>query len=360
MTDQDRRSLLKGAALAGASAILPGFARAEGGSSAFYRIATEETFTTSEVYEATAAYIKSGADDEAGLGLPPADSALIRSLTDMGEGRLADMDSAGINMQVLSLWSPGVQIFDAVQGTELAHETNNQLAAAKRGNPDRFAGLATIATQAPERAAQEIDRTMTTLGLNGVLINSHTKGEYLDNPKYWPIFEAAQAIDAAIYLHPRKPSNEMFQPFSQYAMEGPMFGFHIDASVHSVRLLLSGVFDTFPDLTIVVGHMGEGLPFWLKRLDDIVAREDLQTIMRKPSEYFRDNFVITTSAMFWDPILTLSHEVIGADRIMFGVDYPFASSEEGVAWLDAAPLSEADKKKIYETNARRVFNIVNA
>ena len=201
MADQVRRSLIKGAAFAGAGALLPAMARAQGGSNSdFYRIATEETFTTPEVYEATAAYIKSGADDEAGLGLPPADSAVTRSLTDMGAGRLASMHSAGINVQVLSLWSPGVQIFDAVQGTELARETNNQLAAAIGDNPDRIAGLVTIATQDPEQAAQEIDRGVTTLGLNGVLINSHTKGEYLDNPKYWPTLEVSLCACAASHL----------------------------------------------------------------------------------------------------------------------------------------------------------------
>ena len=274
MPDQDRRTLLKGVAAAGAVAMMPALTRAQGAAGdAYFRIATEETFTTREVYAATAAYIESGADDEAGLGLPPADSGLIESLTDLGEGRLAGMDSAGIDMQLLSLWSPGVQIFDAQQGTGLARQTNDQLAEAIRANPERLAGLVTVATQDPGGAAQEIDRGINTLGLNGVIINSHTKGEYLDNPDYWEIFEAAQSIGTAIYLHPRKPSVEMYQPFSEYAMDGPMYGFHMDASVHAVRLLLSGVFDAFPKLTIVLGHMGEGLPFWLQRLDDIVARE---------------------------------------------------------------------------------------
>ena len=311
----------------------------------------------SETYDATAAYIKSNAADEVGLGLPPKGSELVQKLLDLGEGRLADMDAGRIDKQLLSLWSPGVQIFDPVQGTELATLTNDSLAAAVKRNPDRFAGLVTIAPQDVESAALEIERGITTLGLNGVLINSYTKGEFLDKQKFWPIFEAAQAHDAAIYIHPRKPAPGMYEPFAEYGMDAAMWGFHADTSTHAIRLLLSGVFDQFPDLTIVLGHMGEGLPFWLNRLDTISSRSQLDTIERKPSEYFLDNFVITTSAMFWDPILELSHKVLGPDRILFGVDYPFAPNEVGTRWLDAAPINDQDKRKIYSENAQRVFHL---
>jgi 2,3-dihydroxybenzoate decarboxylase len=214
-----------------------------------------------------------------------------------------------------------------------------------------------VAPQDPEAAASEIERGMSKLGLHGVLINSYTKGEFLDRQKFWPIFEAAVAHDAAIYIHPRTPAPQMYEPFSEYRMDAPMWGFHVDISTHAVRLLLCGVFDQFPGLTIVLGHMGEGLPFWLNRLDTISARMGLETIKRKPSEYFLDNFVITTSAMFWDPILKLSMEVLGPERIMFGVDYPYAPSEVATKWLDAAPISDEDKRKIYATNAERVFQL---
>ena len=154
-----------------------------------------------------------------------------------------------------------------------------------------------------------------------------------------------------------KPAPGMYEPFADYQMDAPMWGFHMDASTHAVRLLLSGVFDQFPDLTIVLGHMGEGVPFWLNRLDTIAARSGLETIRRKPSDYFRDNFVITTSAMFWDPILELSLKVLGPDRILFGVDYPFAPNDAGTDWLDAAPVSDQAKRKIYSQNARQVFHL---
>jgi len=363
MASLSRRQFIKSSALV--SSVLPfsnAFAQSESSANSFdpdrfTRIATEETFATPEVYAATANYIKQGHNDEAGLGLPPEGSALVQSLMDLGEGRIADMDEAGINKQLLSLWSPGVQIFEPELGTELAKETNDQLAEVVRDKPDRFAGLVTIATQAPEQAALEIERGMSTLGLHGVLINSHTKSEFLDNKKYWSIFEAAQEQNAAIFIHPRVPSTQMFEPFADYQLSGAMYGFHVDASLHAIRLMLSGVFDEFPDLTIVLGHMGEGVPFWLQRLDDISARVNLETIKRKPSEYFRDNFVINTSGMFWDPILMLCMEVLGADRILFGVDHPFASNTRGTQWLDNAPLSDEEKVKIYQTNSERVFRL---
>ena len=356
MPDRSRRTFLKQSIVVGSAAALAPHAisRAE---QDYFRIATEETFGTSEIYDATAEFIAGNPADEVGLGLPPKHIELTQQLFDLGAGRIANMDAGRIDKQLLSLWSPGVQIFGPQQGTELAQQTNDQLAAAVREHPDRFAGLTTIAPQDPESAALEIERGMSSLQLNGVLINSYTKGEYLDNRKFWPIFEAAQAHDAAIYMHPRKPPPQMYAPFADYSMDSPMWGFHAEAATHAIRLLLSGVFDEFPDVKIVLGHMGEGLPFWLDRLDKIAARNELATIKRKPSEYFRDNFVITTSAMFWDPILELSLKVLGAERILFGVDYPFAPSAAGTRWLDNAPISHDQRKMIYAENARRVFHI---
>jgi 2,3-dihydroxybenzoate decarboxylase len=356
MTDSNRRDFLKKTALLSTAAALAPTAVTRGADD-FYRISTEETFGISEIYDATAAYIKKSPDDEVGLGLPPKGSELVRKLLDLGDGRIADMDAGSIDKQVLSLWSPGVQIFDPAQGAELAALTNDRLATAVKRHPDRLAGLVTVAPQNPQSAALEIERGMTTLGLHGVLISSYTKGEFLDQQKFWPIFEAAESHNAAIYIHPRKPAPSMYEPFSEYGMDAAIWGFHADISTHAVRLLLSGVFDQFPNLTIVLGHMGEGLPFWLNRLDTISARSQLATIKRKPSEYFLDNVVITTSAMFWDPILELSHKVLGPDRILFGVDYPFAPNEAGTRWLDAAPLSDQDKRKIYSENAQRVFHL---
>lgn len=248
-------------------------------------------------------------------------------------------------------------MFDAGLGTELARLVNDRLAEAIRQHPDRFAGLAAVATQDPDNAAQEIKRAGSGLGLNGVLINSHTNGEYLDDRRYWPIFEAAQALDTPIYLHPRTPPAQMYDAFCDYSMDGALWGFAAETSLHAVRLLMSGVFDEFPELTIVLGHMGEGLPFWLDRLDQVSARPGMPQLRRRPSEYFRNNFAITTSAMFWDPVLVFFHSVLGADRIMFAIDSPFATSEPATRWMDAAPLSDADKRKIYQEKAEAFFSL---
>lgn len=358
MIDENRRNFLRQSALIStAAAINPTSIAQTTNDAEFFRISTEETFGVPEVFDATAALIRSDPSDEVGLTLPPRQAGLVQKLFDLGEGRIADMDRGRIDRQLLSLWSPGVQVFPPRQGTELAAHVNDRLASAVAENPDRLAGLVTIAPQDPAAAAREIERGMSTLGLHGVLINSHTKGEFLDNRRFWPIFEAAQANDAAIYIHPRKPAPQMYAPFADYSMDNAMWGFHADTSTHAIRLLLCGVFDQFPHLTIVLGHMGEGLPFWLNRLDTIAARSALPTIKRKPSEYFLENFVITTSAMFWDPILKLSLEVLGPERILFGVDYPFASNEAGTGWLDAAPISDEVRRKIYADNARRVFHL---
>jgi 2,3-dihydroxybenzoate decarboxylase len=355
MTDNSRRIFLKQTALLSTAAAVETSALAQtAGGADFYRIATEETFGVPEVYDATARLIQSNPQDEVGLSLPPKQSGIVQKLFDLGDGRIADMDRGRIDKQLLSLWSPGVQIFPADQGGELAQLANETVSVAVRENGERLAGLITVAPQDPTAAALEIERGMTVLGLHGVLINSYTKSEFLDQQKFWPIFEAAVAHNAAIYIHPRKPAPQMYQPFADYSMDSAMWGFHADISTHAIRLILSGVFDQFPDLTIVLGHMGEGLPFWLNRLDTIAAR-GVPTIKRKPSEYFLDNFVITTSAMFWDPVLKLSHEVLGPERIMFGVDYPFAPNEAGTNWLDAAPISDEDRRKIYSENARRIF-----
>ena len=358
MSDTSRRKFLQQAALmSSASALAPFSTSSAAMEKEYFRIATEETFGTSEVYDATAKLIATEPVDEVGLGVPPKSSELVQQLLNLGDGRIADMDRGRVDKQLLSLWSPGVQIFESQQAVELAAHTNDQLATAIRKHPDRLAGLTTVAPQDPTAAAQEIERGMSTLGLHGVLINSYTKGEYLDDRKFWPIFEAAQANDAAVYIHPRKPAPNMYEPFSKHTMDGAMWGFHADTSTHAIRLLLSGVFDEFPNLTIALGHMGEGLPFWLNRLDIIAGRYELASIKRKPSEYFLDNFVITTSAMFWDPILELSLKVLGPDRILFGVDYPFAPSEAGTRWLDAAPVDHDVRKKIYSENANRVFHL---
>lgn len=328
------------------------------GSAAYQRIAVEETFSVPEVLDGMRELLEREPDREPGLSAPPyVLTDTIQALYDLGEGRIAAMDAARVDKQVLSLWSPGVQVFDPAQGTELARLVNDRLVEAIRARPDRLAGLATIAPQDPEAAAQEVERAVAGLGLNGVLINSHTNSEHLDDPKYWPIFEAVQALGTPIYMHPRNPPAQMHEAFTDYTMGGALWGYAMETSQHVVRLLMGGVFDEFPELTIVLGHMGEGLPFWLDRLDQVSARPGMPQLRRRPSEYFRDNFVITTSAMFWDPVLEFCVAVLGAERILFAIDSPFAPAQRGTEWLDAAPISDADRRRIYQDNAERIFSL---
>jgi len=185
-------------------------------------------------------------------------------LLDVGEKRLEDMDRVGIDMQVLSLAGPGLEVFETPVTITLARKANDALSKIIEANPERFAGFAAIPTQAPEAAAEELERVVKTLGFKGAKISSHVKGEYLDDEKFWVIFEMAEQLGVPIYLHPRVPPPDMIKPFLKYKeLAGPMWGFSVDAGLHALRLICSGLFDRFPGLKIILGHLGEALPFWL-------------------------------------------------------------------------------------------------
>lgn len=330
-------------------------------------IATEEAFAPVEYIEAYLALAPS-LDTPASRYLASyyGKPEFVRELTDL-DHRLAEMDRAGVDMHLLSITGPGVQAFDADRGTELAMIANDTLAAAIARHPTRYAGLAAVAPQDPGRAAREIERAMGPLGLNGVIINSHTHGEYLDDPRFWPIFEAAVACDAPVYLHPTIPSDAMIAPFSQYGMMGALWGFGADASLHVVRMILGGVFDTFPTLKIVLGHLGEGLAFWLGRLDNRysnIKRRGLspqgKPLQRLPSEYFASNFHITTSGMMTAAPLDFCLTMFGEDRIMFAIDYPYEQTGEAVDFIRSTPLSPEARRKISHANAEALFRIAPA
>jgi 5-carboxyvanillate decarboxylase len=295
------------------------------------------------------------------LGEDPGARLVHSRLVDIGAGRIAHMDATGIDMSVLSITSPGVQVFDAVTATQLAHDANDVLAAAVAANPTRLAGLAAVAPQYPDGAAKELERAARTLGMKGYLINSHTMDEYLDDSKFWPIFEAAEAMDLPLYLHPREPSPSMVAPFLDYGLYFAGWGFAVETATHAMRLIMCGVFDRFPGLRIVLGHMGEGLPFWLQRIDNRYALQvkigAVKKLPRMPSQYFLDHFVITTAGVMSAPALKLSLEVLGEDRIMFAADYPYESVEEGVKFLDDVEITEVQRRKIYAGNAERIFRL---
>lgn len=330
------------------------------------RIAVEEAFVTEEIAQEWRKVLSSefvepgfrlmGASI---LGEGPVAHAVHSRLVDIGAGRIAQMDAAGIDVAILSITSPGVQVFESVTATRLASDANEVLAAAVAAHPTRLAGLATIAPQYPEGAAKELEHAVQKLGMKGYLINSHTMGEYLDDRKYWPIFEAAEALNAPLYLHPREPSPSMVAPFLDYGLYFAGWGFAVETATHALRLIMCGVFDRFPNLRLVLGHMGEGLPFWLQRIDNRYSLQvklgAIPKMPKLPSEYFRNHFYITTSGVMSAPALHLSIEVLGEDKIMFAADYPYESVEDGVKFLDEVDITEVQRRKIYAENATRIF-----
>jgi 5-carboxyvanillate decarboxylase len=336
-------------------------------------IAIEEHFTTMEHVNALRSLIeevslKSVVGESnisfearwvAPLEHPADDDHIVSKLLDVGEKRIDVMDEAGIDLQVLSIMSPGVQVFDETTGTILSRSINDKLAEIIRGNPKRYAGLATIAPQDPKAAATELERAITELGLSGACIHSHTRGEYLDDKKYWDIFTMAERLGVPIYIHPRTPSPDMIRPYLTYpSLATGMWGFAAETSLHAMRLICSGLFDQYPRLKIILGHLGEGLPFWIWRLDNRWLKNQFgMKIKKRPADYIRDNFVVTTSGMFYHPSLLCTSLSLGAEKILFAVDYPFESCKDAVKFIESAPIDDNDKEQICHANAEMCLRL---
>jgi len=282
-------------------------------------------------------------------------------LLDLEQLRLAEMDANDVDVHLLSLVSPGVQMFDRDTAVALARLSNDRLSETIRRHPTRFAGLACFAPQDPAAAATEMERAIRSLTLNGFLVNSHTDGVYLDDQRCWPILEAAEALDAPLYIHPRSPSNGMAAPFRDYRMDGSIWGYGMETGTHAVRLMLSGTLDRFPRLRIVLGHMGEALPFWLWRLDYMASpgsRAALKNSL-KPSEYMQRNFSMTTSGLEDPLVLRYMIDKVGVERLMWAIDYPFQQTPASVAFINSATLSDAEREQIAHRNAERIFRIAS-
>jgi 5-carboxyvanillate decarboxylase len=329
------------------------------------RIATEEAFAVPEQFDAYRALGRStwSSPDVVFWSriLDNPENRLIDALLDVDDARIADMDANGVDVQLLLLTSPGVQVLDAATATAMAARANDLLAEAIARHPDRLAGLAAFAPQDPARAADEMRRAIEELGLNGFVVNSHTEGEYLDQEKFWPILEAAEALDAPIYIHPRPLPQAAIGPYLDQELWAGIWGYAAETGLHGLRLITSGIFDRFPKLKIVLGHMGEGLPYFAYRID-YMSRILRQIGSHKPyeldpSEYLKRNFLITTSGMNHHPPLELCLEELGADNIMWAIDYPYQQTPECVEFMDSAPIAPEDREKIYAGNAERVFGI---
>lgn len=285
-------------------------------------------------------------------------------LYDRGPLRLEQMDAAGVDFQILSLFDPGVQDeTDVTRAIDLARRANDDLADTVRTTPNRFGGFATLATQDPDAAAAELERAVTDLGLVGALINGHCQGRYLDDPAYEPLFACAESLGAPIYLHPTTPHpavmDAWFTPYVADGMHLASWGFAVEAGTHVLRLIYSGLFDRFPRLQMIIGHLGEMLPFAAYRVDryyglggEGTSSHDLQ---RLPSEYLRSNFHVTTSGNFCSPAFACTLEVMGADRVMFSVDYPMDDNQTGVEFMASYPMDEETRRKVGSGNAIRLF-----
>ncbi|WP_316195213.1 amidohydrolase family protein [Bradyrhizobium sp. SZCCHNRI3052] len=329
------------------------------------KIAVEEAFVTAEI-AAEWKKVLARSDVEPGfakmgesiLADTPGNALLHGRLIDIGKGRIAHMDKVGIDVQVLSLTSPGVQVFAPDLAVRLAAEANDALAEAVRAAPTRLAGLGAVAPQDPVAAAREIER-IKALGLRGLIVNSHTFGEYLDASRYAPIFEAMEATGLPMYLHPREPGPGMVQPFLDYGLYFAGWGFAAETGLHAMRLIMSGTFARYPKLKIILGHMGEGIPFWLQRIDNRYLLQvkigAVEQLPRLPSEYFLDNFVITTAGVTSMPALRLSIDVLGAERILFAADFPYEDDAEAVRFLEEAALTQRERELIAYQNAERLF-----
>ncbi len=338
----------------------------------YKRIATEEAWLPPEIMDL---YLKEIAEkniNDPGFnqlwGYFAGDNEMARNqrrrMVSLGEERLADMDGAGVDMAVLSLCSPGVQLFDPATATSLARESNDYLAEGIAKHPDRFMGLAAFSPLDPDNAAKELERSVTKLGLRGGILNGHTLGTYLDDEKYWPVFEAAEALDVPIYLHPNMPPQSMIEPFLSRALDAAVYGFACDTGLHALRLMIAGIFDKFPKLQIILGHCGEALPYWLYRVDFMHGRiastgrhPNVQPLKRRAWDYLIDNFYYTSSGVGWAPPIKYVQDVIGVDRMMYAMDYPWQFVPAEVGALDAMDIEDSAKKAFFEDNARRLFKI---
>ncbi len=344
-----------------------------GGGQGYLRIATEEAFATQEQIDVFLRMIREGTADKGMVSLwgfyaqSPSERAtqILHRLLDLGEQRIADMDATGIDKAILALTSPGVQpMLDLDEAKGIATRANNTLADACQKYPDRFIGMGTLATQDPEWSAREVHRGARELGFKGVQINSHTQGEYLDDPKYDPIFRALVEEGQPLYIHPSTPPDSMITPMLESGLDGAIFGFGVETGMHLLRLITIGIFDRYPDLQIMVGHMGEALPYWLYRLDFMHQAgvrskryERMKPLKKTIAEYMRSNVLITNSGVAWEPAIKFCQQVVGEDRVMYAMDYPYQYVADEVRAMDGMDMSPALKKKFFQSNAERWFKL---
>ena len=321
------------------------------------KVALEEHFAIAETLQ-----------DSAGFA-PEADWPELKGrLLDIQDRRLREMDAHGIEMMLLSLNAPAVQaIPDPAKANEIARRSNDFMAEQITRQPKRFAGLAALPMQTPELATRELTRCVRELGFCGALVNGFSQvadnpsGIYYDVKAYWPFWAEVERLDVPFYLHPRNPLPKDAAIYEGHRwLLGPSWAFGQETAVHALRLMGSGLFDAHPKLNVVIGHMGEGLPYSMWRIDNRnkwMRVQNSYPAKRKIADYFRENFYITTSGNFRTQTLIDAMLEIGADRILFSTDWPFENIDHASDWFDAAPISEIDRQKIGRDNARALFKL---
>jgi 2,3-dihydroxybenzoate decarboxylase len=287
-------------------------------------------------------------------------ASFVQSLEDSDQ-RIAAMDAAGIGLFVLSQTSPGVQAEkDSAVAVQRAREANDYIKGVVDQHPDRYRAFAHLAMQDVTAASDELQRCVKDLGFLGALVNGSTNGTYLDDPCYLPFWERVAELDVPVYIH---PANPLIQPYvlnGYTIMQGSLWGWSLDNSSHFLRLLFSGLFDRYPSLTVILGHMGETLPYFAARIDsryEVTNSTDKPPLKKKPSDYFRSNLIITTTGVCQDSSLQCAIAEMGEDRVLFSVDYPYENATEAAQWIDSTPLSDDQREKICHGNAERVLQL---
>ncbi|WP_119396572.1 amidohydrolase family protein [Pannonibacter phragmitetus] len=316
-------------------------------------IGTEETFSTYELMERNDRLFLEGT-----------------GLAELGPRRIGAMDEAGINVQILSAHTPGVQNIPGQEGIDFAYRLNRLIVEGPMATyPGRFQGFATLPLQSPEASADELERTVREDGLLGALTNGIIGKKFLDHPDFEPVLARAEALDVPIYIHPGIPPDEVFQiyysnmrpeyqaEFQDQVLSISAYGWHQEVVTQCLRMITSGVFDRHPRLQIIIGHMGEGLPFFYERIVEKMSEVTERTLDKPFEQYFHDNFWFTTSAFPQDELLHLLLKYISVDRVMFATDYPFADMKQQTDWFRAVDLPREDKEKIAFRNAEKLFGM---
>lgn len=316
------------------------------------KIALEEHFITSDFLQDTQRVDFSGMDQKNAADFQT-------RLLDFDDLRIKAMDEAGIEISVLSLTDPGIQgIADAKIAIELAYKTNDFLAEKISKKPKRFRGFACLPLQDPINAAKELERCVHQHGFVGGLINGQTQGSYLDEEKFHPFWKKVEELNVPIYLHPGNPQHMPASYKDQHELAGPLWGWTVETGTHALRMVFSGLFDLFPGIKIILGHMGEAIPYLLWRLDSrwkIIKHP--KELKKTPSQYIRDNFYVTTSGMCSNGPLTCAIQELGEERVMFSVDYPYESSIIAAQFIEQAAISKKVMEKICYENARSVLHL---